>query len=209
MYRSGMLQKPVLDTRRFTDALAFATRLHARQRRKGTTIPYIAHLLGVASLALEYDPNEDLAIAALLHDAVEDQGGARTLKQIARRFGAAVADVVDGCSDTDVTPKPPWRGRKRAYLARLAAASPAVRFVSACDKLHNVRAVIRDYRALGDRLWTRFNGGKAGTLWYYGELAKIYRRTEHPELVEDLAREVRTLKRLVRLRDGARQRKGA
>ena len=203
-----MLQRPVLNTRRFTDALTYATRLHACQRRKNTTIPYIAHLLGVASLALEYGTNEDLAIAALLHDAVEDQGGARTLKQIERRFGAAVAAIVDGCSDTDIVRKPTWRRRKEAYLTRLADESPAVRFVSACDKLHNVRALIRDYRAHGDTLWKRFNGGKAGTLWYYVELAKIYRRAERTELVEDLAREVRTLTRLVRTGDAVMRRGG-
>ncbi len=203
-----MLQKPVLNTRRFMDALTYATRLHACQRRKGTTIPYIAHLLGVASLALEYGANEDLAIAALLHDAVEDQGGVRTLQRIERRFGGTVSVIVDGCSDTDGVRKLPWRWRKKAYLTRLIGESPAVRFVSACDKLHNVRAIIRDYRAHGDTLWKRFNGGKAGTLWYYGELAKIYRRAERTELVEDLVREVRTLTRLVRTRDAAMRRDG-
>ena len=196
-----MPQNTALNTPRFTKALAYATKLHEGQRRKGTAIPYIAHLLGVASLALEYAPDEDRAIAALLHDAVEDQGGAKTLQQIRRRFGSTVAAIVDGCSDADVVPKPPWQRRKEAYLERLTRESPAVRFVSACDKLHNVRAIIRDYRTHGDRLWKRFRGGKDGTLWYYGALVKVYRDAERTPLVEDLAREVGTLRRLVRTRE--------
>ena len=196
-----MPQNTALNTRRFTKALAYATKLHEGQRRKGTAIPYIAHLLGVASLALEYAPNEDRAIAALLHDAVEDQGGAKILQRIRRRFGSTVAAMVDGCSDTDVVPKPPWQRRKETYLERLTRESPAVRFVSACDKLHNVRAIIRDYRTHGDRLWKRFRGGKDGTLWYYGALVKVYRDAERTPLVEDLAREVGTLRRLVRARE--------
>ena len=196
-----MPQNTALNTPRFTKALAYATKLHEGQRRKGTAIPYIAHLLGVACLALEYAPDEDRAIAALLHDAVEDQGGAKTLQQIRRRFGSTVAAIVDGCSDADVVPKPPWQRRKEAYLERLTRESPAVRFVSACDKLHNVRAIIRDYRTHGDRLWKRFRGGKDGTLWYYGALVKVYRDAERTPLVEDLAREVGTLRRLVRTRE--------
>ena len=184
----------------FGAALAYATELHASQKRKGTSIPYIAHLLGVASLAFECGADEDQAIAALLHDAVEDQRGAKTLQQIDSRFGSTVAAIVDGCSDTDVDPKPPWRHRKEAYLKRLTLESPAVRLVSACDKLHNVRAIIRDYRAHGDRFWRRFNGDKDGTLWYYSALVKVYRAAERTPLVADLAREVATLRRLVRAR---------
>jgi (p)ppGpp synthase/HD superfamily hydrolase len=201
---SGRIENSRL-TRHFTDALVYATELHAGQVRKGTSIPYITHLIGVASLAFEYGPdkdgpNEDLVIAALLHDAVEDQGGAKTLQQIKRRFGSTVAAIVDGCSDTDVDPKPKWRPRKEAYLERLTRESPAVRFVSACDKLHNVRAIIRDYRAHGDRLWRRFNAGKDETLWYYSALVKVYQAAERTPLVADLAREVATLRRLVRAR---------
>ena len=184
----------------FVAALAYATELHASQKRKGTSIPYIAHLLGVASLAFEYGADEDQAIAALLHDAVEDQGGTKTLQQIDSRFGSTVAAIVDGCSETDVDPKPTWRHRKEAYLKRLTREAPAVRLVSACDKLHNVRAIIRDYRAHGDRLWRRFNGGKDGTLWYYSALVKVYQAAERTPVVADLAREVATLRRLVRAR---------
>ena len=198
-----MAPTPVLNPSRFANALAYATTLHATQRRKGTDIPYIAHLLGVASLALEYTPDEDLAIAALLHDAVEDQGGAKTLRQIRRRYGDRVAEIVDGCSDTDVVPKPPWRRRKEVYLAHLTSASDDVLFVSACDKLHNLRAIVRDYRTHGDALWKRFNGGKDGTLWYYAALAKTYRKAGWSPLVEDISREVRTLQRIVRAGNAA------
>lgn len=193
-------------TSRFTEALAYATELHANQLRKHTSIPYVAHLLGVASLAFEYGPdqegpNEDLAIAALLHDAVEDQGGDATKQEITRRFGKTVAAIVSGCSDTDIVPKPPWRSRKEAYLTQLAQESPSVRFVSACDKLHNIRAIIRDYRAIGDNVWDRFGGRKNGTLWYYGALVAVYRGAERIPVVEEFRREVATLRRLVRARD--------
>ncbi len=198
-----MAPVPVLNPSRFADALSYATSLHSEQRRKGTDIPYIAHLLGVASLAPEHRPDEDLAIAALLHDAVEDQGGAKTLRHIRRLYGDRVAEIVDGCSDTDVVPKPPWRRRKEVYLDHLTMASDDVRFVSACDKLHNLRAITRDYRNHGDRLWERFNGGRDGTLWYYAELAKTYRKAGRSPLVDDVSREVRTLQRLVRARNGA------
>src|SRR5881227_3632367 len=140
---------------RFEDALTFATRLHADQTRKGTSIPYISHLLAVTSIVLEQGGNEDEAIAALLHDAIEDQGGAPTREEIRRRFGDTVVAIVDGCTDTEVMPKPPWRERKEAYIAHIREASTAVRLVSAADKLHNARAVLADYRVLGDALWQR------------------------------------------------------
>src|SRR5437588_8327976 len=127
---------------RFEEALVFATQLHREQTRKGTRIPYIAHLLGVTSIVLEHGGNEDEAIAALLHDAIEDQGGASTREEIRRQFGDRVVEIVDGCTDTDVMPKPPWRARKEAYLAHIIEATPSVRLVSAADKLHNARAIL-------------------------------------------------------------------
>jgi (p)ppGpp synthase/HD superfamily hydrolase len=175
---------------RFEDALGYAARLHAEQVRKGTGVPYIAHLLAVTALALEYGADEETAIAALLHDAVEDQGGAATLEAIRQRFGARVAEIVDGCSDTDVTPKPPWRARKEAYIAHVRVAPPDVRLVSAADKLHNARSILADYRVLGDALWDRFTGGKAGTLWYYRALVDAFRAAGPSPLVEELARVV-------------------
>lgn len=135
---------------RFTDAMRFAAERHADHVRKGSDIPYVAHLLGVASIALEYGAGEDEAIGALLHDAVED--GKATLSEIRDRFGAAVAAIVAGCSDTDVKPKPDWRPRKEAYVAHIPMASPSVQLVSAADKLHNARDILRDYRDVGEAL---------------------------------------------------------
>jgi GTP pyrophosphokinase len=160
---------------RFEQALAYAHQLHAHQLRKGTMVPYIAHLMSVAALVLESGGDEDEAIAALLHDAVEDQGGQATLLEIQQRFGDRVAAIVAGCSDTDTIPKPPWQERKEQYLHHLQQAPPEVIRVSIADKLHNARAILLDYRQHGDALWQRFNGGREGTLWYYRRLVSIYR----------------------------------
>jgi (p)ppGpp synthase/HD superfamily hydrolase len=184
-------------TAQFEKALTFATRLHASQTRKGTEIPYVAHLLGVSSIAIDYGATEEEAIAALLHDAVEDQGGQRTLRRIHRRFGPAVADIVLGCSDTDVVPKPPWRERKEAYITHLLTAPPSVRLVSASDKLHNARAIVADYRVVDEQLWERFTGGKEGTLWYYRELVTTFRDSGTvPALVAELDLTVSEMERL-------------
>lgn len=192
-------------TAQFEKALTLATRLHATQTRKGTDIPYIAHLLGVASIALDHGANEDEAIAALLHDAVEDQGGEKTLEQIRRRFGSTVADIVWGCSDTDEVPKPPWRKRKETYIAHVACASPSIQLVSASDKLHNARAILSDYRCVGDKLWVRFTGGKDGTLWYYRALVEAFRTAgTNPQLVADLDLVVSDIERLVLAQRGSR-----
>jgi (p)ppGpp synthase/HD superfamily hydrolase len=155
---------------RFSTALVFAARVHQDQRRKGSDIPYIAHILGVAALVLEHGGTEDEAIGALLHDAAEDGGGEAMLAEIRAQFGDAVGDIVLGCSDSLVenpAEKRPWLERKQAYIAHLAEASPSVCLVSAADKLHNVRALTRAVRAGGDEVWGRFNGGKEGSLWYY------------------------------------------
>jgi GTP pyrophosphokinase len=180
----------------FEEALTLAVRLHASQVRKGTAVPYIAHLLAVASLVLEQGADEDEVIAALLHDAVEDQGGEATLEEIRRRFGDRVAEIVDGCTDARTTPKPPWRGRKEAYLAHLSQAPAAVRLVSTADKLHNARTILADYRTLGEALWERFNGGREGTLWYYRSLVEAFRATGPSPLVEELDRVVLEIERL-------------
>jgi (p)ppGpp synthase/HD superfamily hydrolase len=152
-------------TFKFDDALHYATLIHAGQTRKGTEIPYLSHLLGVASIALEHGATEDEAIGALLHDAGEDAGGLGRIADIRPRFGDAVAQIVEGCTDAVVIPKPPWRARKEAYIDHVRHASPSVRLVSAADKLHNARAVLSDYRQLGEVLWLRFTGGRDGTLW--------------------------------------------
>lgn len=144
------MQPQTILTDRFADAVAFASIVHATQLRKGTNIPYIAHLLGVASLVLDYGGTEEEAIAALLHDAVEDAGGTPMLAVIRRRFGDAVAEIVHGCTDAEVIPKPPWKQRKEAYIAHIKDAPPSVRLVSACDKLHNARAILSDYHQIGE-----------------------------------------------------------
>ncbi len=182
-------------TSHFNGALEFAAVRHAGQLRKGTSIPYVAHLLGTASIALEYGANEDEAIAGLLHDAVED--GKATLPEIREHFGDAVAGIVAGCSDTYVRPKPPWRERKEAYIAHIPEASASVRLVSAADKLHNARAILRDYREMGEALWEWFNGGRDGTLWYYRALVNAFRTAGASPLVEELDQVVSELESLV------------
>ena len=142
---------------RFNEAFCYAAGLHAQQRRKLSGEPYLAHLMAVAAMVMEHGGNEDEAIAALLHDAVEDQGGLPTLDEIRRRFGPAVAEIVEGCTDTADSPKPPWRQRKEAYIARLRGASASIRLVSAADKLHNARAIFREYGHRGESLWEPFS----------------------------------------------------
>lgn len=171
---------------RFEAALIYATRLHAHQKRNGTAIPYVSHLLAVASLVMEAGGSEDEAIAALLHDGPEDQGGLATLEDIRDRFGVTAGEIVAACSDTLAQRKPAWQQRKRAYLAHLPEASRSAKLVSCADKLHNARAILADYRQHGDALWDRFNAGREDVLWYYGELARIF--TEHGP--EQLAREL-------------------
>ena len=183
-------------TERFEEALAFAARLHKTQLRKGTGVPYVSHLLAVASIALEHGADEDEAIAALLHDAVEDQGGGAARREIRRRFGERVARIVDGCTDAETTPKPPWRERKERYVAHVAGAPPSVRLVSAADKLHNARSTLADLRASGDAVWGRFKGGKEGTLWYYRSLVEAFRAHGATPLVEELARTVAEIESL-------------
>ena len=181
---------------RFEQALVLAAQKHARQTRKGTDVPYVAHLLGVANIALTYGADEDEAIAALLHDAVEDQGGVETREEIRRLFGHRVAEIVVACSDTDVEPKPPWEERKKTYIAHLREASPSVRLVSAADKLDNARAILADYRVLGEALWSRFNGGREGTLWYYRTLVETFRESGLTPLVAELSEVVGEIDRL-------------
>jgi (p)ppGpp synthase/HD superfamily hydrolase len=186
-------QKPIPLGRRFRQAFLFAAEKHAAQARKASTIPYIAHLIGVASLVLEAGGDEDLAIAALLHDVVEDCGGAPMLKEVRRRFGARVAKVVDGCTDADTDPKPPWRERKETYIRHLKKADADTRLVSAADKLNNVRSILSDYRTLGEGVWVRFNGGREGTLWYYRTLRTEFLRRKINRITRDFDLAVREL----------------
>lgn len=183
-------------TDRFEQALLLAARLHTGQTRKGVDVPYVAHLLGVTGLVLEHGGDEDQAIAALLHDAIEDQGDKITLEEIRQRFGERVASIVDGCTDAYTRPKPPWRGRKEAYLAHLRHAPPEERLVSIADKLYNARAVLADYRVLGEDLWSRFNGGREGTLWYYRALVEAFRAAGPISMLDELERVVSEIERL-------------
>jgi len=185
-------------TLRFSQALVYAAGAHAEQTRKGTSVPYVAHVLAVAAYALENGANEDEAIAALLHDTVEDCGGLERLRDVRERFGPAVADIVMGCSDSTETPKPPWKERKEAYLHDLDAASPSVLLVSACDKLHNVRSLLVAVRNDGEAAWSRFKGGKEGTLWYYRTaLAVLKRCGTSPRLTHELEISLEELHRAV------------
>ncbi|MCU0866616.1 MAG: HD domain-containing protein [Planctomycetes bacterium] len=161
---------------RFDQALLLASELHRQQVRKESGVPYVSHLLAVCALALEHGADEDQAIAALLHDAVEDQGGLPTAARIRTQFGDRVAELVLALTDAVVVPKPPWRARKEAYLQHLAAAPAAVLLVSCCDKIHNARSIVTDHAQSGAALWSRFTGGRDGTLWYYRELAAIFAR---------------------------------
>jgi (p)ppGpp synthase/HD superfamily hydrolase len=183
---------------RFDDAVQFALAKHRTQLRKGTTIPYVSHLLAVAAIALEYGAGEDEAIAAVLHDTVEDQGGRPVLEQIRERYGDAVAAVVEGCTDSETLPKPPWRERKEVYLAHLPRAGKSVHLIAAADKLHNMRAVIRDYRELGDAVWARFNRGSEGILWYHRSVLEILKSagTVPPGLLGELENAVHELAEL-------------
>jgi len=170
---------------RFLRAFNFAAEKHAGQTRKASTIPYVAHLMGVSSLVLEFGGDEDLAIAALLHDVVEDCGGAPMLEEVRRRFGPKVAKIVDGCTDSDTYPRPPWRERKEAYIQHLRIADADTRLVSAADKLNNVRSILSDYREVGESVWARFQGGREGTLWYYRALLEEFLQHKSNRLIRE------------------------
>lgn len=182
---------------RFDDALAFSTQLHRAQLRKGTPIPYVAHLLAVCSLVIEHGGDEDQAIAALLHDAVEDQGGPPTLVIIRNRYGDAVADIVADCTDAWTDPKPPWRERKEGYLAALPSKPARSMLVSLADKVHNAESILRDYRMLGDGLWCRFKGGREGTIWNYQSLTTKFNEAMPGALADRLAATVRQFPSIV------------
>jgi (p)ppGpp synthase/HD superfamily hydrolase len=181
---------------RFHRAFQFAAEKHSGQTRKASSIPYIAHLMGVASLVLEAGGDEDLAIAALLHDVVEDCGGHPMLEEVRHRFGDRVARIVDGCTDAYEIPKPPWRERKENYIRRLKTERADTRLVSVADKLNNVRSILSDYRAVGESVWSRFNGGRDGTLWYYRTLRDEFLRRRRNRLTLDFDLAVRELERL-------------
>ncbi len=174
----------------FKEALGFAVETHATQRRKGSETPYVAHLLAVTSLVIEDGGSEDEAVAALLHDAAEDQGGEEMLATIGERFGPDVQRIVAACSDTFETPKPPWRERKEAYVAAIPGKAADEQRVSLADKVANSRAILFDLRTVGDELWARFNAGRDGQLWYYRALADAFLANRPGPLADELDRTV-------------------
>ena len=177
---------------RFLLALTTAAQMHAAQRRKGSEIPYVSHLLGTCAIALEYGGDEDEAIAALLHDAIEDVQPAEAARMAVGWFGERVLAIVEGCTDADTHPKPPWRNRKEAYLAHLASADRSVLLVSAADKLHNARTIVADLHRDGDVVWSRFRVSRDESLWYYRSLVGAFRSNpaHEPALIAALERAV-------------------
>lgn len=196
------MSKATVLTDRFDRALLYATHVHGGQVRKGTSTPYVAHLLAVAATVLEYGGNEDLAIAALLHDCVEDQGGCARLEDVRNRFGERVARIVRACSDSlaDTAKgerKAHWKERKLAYIAHLQDADEDILRVSLADKVHNARAILRDLRKpdVGEEIWTRFSQPKAETLWYYRSLAETFCKRLPGQLSNELREIVSVLER--------------
>jgi (p)ppGpp synthase/HD superfamily hydrolase len=183
---------------RFYDAVTYAGSLHGRQLRKGTTIPYLSHLLGVTAVVLEHGGDEDQAIAAMLHDAVEDQPrGGKTTEEIRARFGEQVLGLVLGLSDATEHPKPPWRERKERYVEHVRGATADELLISAADKLHNVRAICADLRRIGDDVWSRFKASQEEVSWYYHALIPAYRDAGFRAfIVDELERAVEEMDRL-------------
>ncbi len=191
-----ILSRPLSE--RFEQAFDFAFELHqkqGRQSRKGKDTPYIAHLLAVCSIVLEYGGDEEEAIAALLHDAVEDQGGRPTLDAIREKFGDRVAGIVLECSDSEGDPKPPWKMRKQAYIGHIPHMTKGARIVSLADKIHNARSVLNDFRRDGESTWARFKGKRDGTLWYYAELARQFMEVSPDPMAQEFKRIVDSLER--------------
>ncbi len=183
--KTNSLKPPRLGPR-LQRAFRYAAEKHAGQTRKQTAVPYLSHLMAVASLVLEAGGDEDMAIAALLHDVVEDCGGMPRLREVRKQFGPRVARIVEGCTDTFVDPKPEWLQRKKDYLREVKHADAETRLVSASDKLHNVRTILADYRRDGDAIWKRFTGKKEGTLWYYRALSDEYQRRNPNRITREL-----------------------
>lgn len=190
-------------SQRFDEALQFAASIHRQQMRKGTAVPYLTHLMAVSSIVGEGGGDEDLMIAGLLHDSIEDQGISRD--EIARRFGGRVAEIVEACSDSNTIPKPPWKQRKERYIAHLREAGPDVRLISVADKLHNARSILTDLKVLGSTVWDRFNAGRDDILWYYRSVISALREGWTHPLVQELEQVVDQIERLSESARPARQ----
>lgn len=194
--RVSSLRPPRLGPR-LQRAFHYAALKHDGQTRKQTAVPYLSHLMAVASLVLEAGGDEDMAIAALLHDVVEDCGGMPRLREIRKLFGRRVAHIVEGCTDSFVEPKPEWIERKKDYLREVTHADAETRLVSASDKLHNVRTILADYRQHGETIWARFTGKRKGTLWYYRALSDEYQRRNPNRITRELEIAVSELEKAV------------
>src|SRR5258708_13350107 len=182
---------------RLQRAFRYAAEKHAGQTRKQSAVPYLSHLMAVASLVLEAGGDEDMAIAALLHDVVEDCGGMPRLREVRKQFGPRVAKIVEGCTDSFGDPKPEWMERKKNYLGEVKHADIETRLVSAADKLHNVRTILADYRQDGESVWKRFSGKREGTLWYYRALSDEYPRRNPNPITQEPQIATRELERAV------------
>ena len=176
-------------------AFSYAHEVHAQQVRNGTSVPYLGHLMGVSSIVLDDGGSEDEAVAALLHDAAEDHGGRVRLEDIRSRFGDVVARIVEDCTDSWDTPKPPWLVRKQAYIQHARTLPPASLRVSAADKVHNTYAILRDLRNIGEKVWERYDVSADDVLSYYESLVRAYREAGGGRLVEELERIVRGIQR--------------
>ncbi len=187
--------------KRFRDALVWAAELHEDQKRKGGDVPYVSHLIGVAAIVLEHGGDEDQAIGALLHDALEDQAHKMSPNEIRARFGDRVEAIVEACTDgnpEEQRDRDParWRVRKQIYIDQVATKPADALLVSMADKLYNARAILEDFRELGDKLWPRFTAGKEGTLWYYRSLLTAFRPRAENRLWHELDRTVAEIERL-------------
>ena len=206
--KTTSLKPPPLGIR-LQRAFRYAADKHNGQTRKQSAVPYLSHLMAVAGLVLEAGGDEDMAIAALLHDVVEDCGGRPRLREIRKRFGPRVARIVEGCTDSFGEPKPEWIERKKDYLREVKHADPETRLVSASDKLHNVRTILTDYRQHGEAIWTRFSGKREGTLWYYRALSDEYQRRNRNWITRELAIVVEELERATGVRAGGAPKKSS
>jgi len=204
MANTGNDPAPLHFTARLTQAIDYTRHLHI-ERRKGTGIPYLAHLFGVASLVMgeaglaDFPVTEDMVIAALLHDAVEDHGGAARLEDIRSNFGDNVARMVEGLSDTlaeDSNAKEPWEQRKKAYIERLRGEPADVRLISAADKLYNARTILEDYRVIGPEIWKRFKRSRDLQLWYFDALLEVFKSFGKMRIIDELERVVAELKQI-------------
>lgn len=181
---------------RYAEALQFCFEIHQKQYRKGDSrIPYLSHLLAVSALVMEQGGNEDEAIGALLHDSAEDCGGRPMLEKVRKRFGDAVANIVEGCSDTLAEDAEAWKPRKERYIAHLKVADPSTQLVAACDKFHNLSNTVRDLLTYGDSQWEKFSKGPSDQVWYYEECCRVFDAAGLP-IARHMRRELDLLKEL-------------